>query len=204
MTEIDALPADFQECVRFHGHSCPGLAIGYAAAKVGSRVLKFYRSQDEEVVAIVENDSCAVDGVQVLLGCTFGKGNLVFRDWGKQVFTFFSRKQGRGVRVAFRGLNDCDDQRRRELRQKIEAGNATSEETSEWYELRRKMTRDLVTGDPTAFFDVKEVTEEIPAKASIVQTAPCGRCAEPTMTSRLVEKDGQLICRGCAAGQLGP
>lgn len=204
MTNIDALPADFQECVRFHGHSCPGLAIGYAAAKLGVQALKVDRSEDEEVVAIVENNSCAVDGVQVLFGCTFGKGNLIFRDWGKQVFTFLSRKDGRGVRVAFRGLREGDEARRHELRRKIEAGSATPSETSEWHELRRKMTLDLVTGDPSAFFDVDEVTMEIPAEATIVSTAPCGQCGEPTMTSRLVEKEGQMVCQGCAGGHAEP
>ena len=80
----DDLPEDFRACVRFHGHICPGLAIGYAAVKAGSRVLGLSTAEDEEIVAFVENDSCAVDAVQVLLGCTFGKGNLIFRDWGKQ------------------------------------------------------------------------------------------------------------------------
>jgi len=204
MLDIDKLPSDFQECVRFHGHSCPGLAIGYAAAKIGTQALRVERSADEEVVAIVENDSCAVDGVQVLLGCTFGKGNLVFRDWGKQVFTFLSRKDGRGVRVAFRGVKDCDDERRRALKQKIEAGTATPEELSEWHELRGKMTLDLVTGDPVAYFDVREVTVKIPPEATIVPTVPCGQCGEAAMTSRMVEKDGKLFCRGCAEGQVGP
>ncbi len=64
------------------------------------------RAEDEELVAIVENDACGVDAVQYVAGCTFGKGNLVFRDWGKPVYTFFSRRTGRGVRVLahLRGL----------------------------------------------------------------------------------------------------
>ena len=104
MKESGEFPEDFQDCVRFHGHLCPGLAIGYAAVKAGIGVLEVSRSEDEEIVAIVENDSCAVDAVQVLLGCTFGKGNLVFRDWGKQVFTFFERRTGRAVRVSLKGI----------------------------------------------------------------------------------------------------
>ncbi len=60
-------------------------------------------SQDEEIVAVVENDSCAVDAVQVLTGCTFGKGNLLFKDHGKQVYTFINRNTNDAVRVS---LND--------------------------------------------------------------------------------------------------
>ena len=37
---------------------------------------------DEEIVAIVENDACGVDALQCVTGCTFGKGNLIFRDYG--------------------------------------------------------------------------------------------------------------------------
>ena len=68
------LPNDFQECVHFHGHLCPGLAIGYGAVKAAQQALGLAAAEDEEVVAVVENDSCAVDAIQVLLGCTFGKG----------------------------------------------------------------------------------------------------------------------------------
>jgi formylmethanofuran dehydrogenase subunit E len=124
-------PKDFQECVQFHGHLCPGLAIGYAAVKAGAEKLELKPSLDEEVVAVVENDSCAVDAVQVLLGCTFGKGNLIFRDWGKQVFTFFNRDSGKAVRVSFTGPIPGQEQRH-ELRQKIDAGIATDEDKQAW------------------------------------------------------------------------
>ena len=80
-------PEDFEAIVRFHGHVCPGVALGYRAAKIAAALLQADRSEDEELVAIVETDACGVDAFQVLLGCTLGKGNLLFRDYGKQVFT---------------------------------------------------------------------------------------------------------------------
>lgn len=91
----------FEDVIKFHGHSCPGLAMGYVVAKAALEELGIKdRSQDEEIVCIVENDSCAVDAIQVMVGCTFGKGNLIFRDYGKQVYTFFNRKTGRAVRIS--------------------------------------------------------------------------------------------------------
>ena len=86
---------DWTRCVAFHGHECPGLAIGFMAAKAGLAWIESTRAEDEEVVTIVENDACGVDAVQVLTGCTFGKGNLIHKDYGKQVFTFFNRDTGR-------------------------------------------------------------------------------------------------------------
>ena len=58
------------------------------------------RAQDEELVAIVECDNCAVDAIQELTGCTFGKGNLIYRDLGKTAFTFIRRSDGKAIRVA--------------------------------------------------------------------------------------------------------
>ena len=91
---------EFKKCLDFHGHLCPGLSIGYRAAKVGLEWLAENRSADEELVAIVENDACGCDAIQVMTGCTFGKGNFIFKDHGKQVFTFFGRKSGKTLRKA--------------------------------------------------------------------------------------------------------
>ena len=59
--------------------------------------------KDEELVCIAENNSCSVDAVQSLLGCTTGKGNLILVDNGKQAFTFYSRDQNRAMRIYFQG-----------------------------------------------------------------------------------------------------
>jgi hypothetical protein len=55
-------------------------------------------STDEEVVAVVETDMCAVDAIQSLTECTFGKGNLLHHDYGKNAYTFFRRSDGRAIR----------------------------------------------------------------------------------------------------------
>src|SRR3990172_5095832 len=86
------------DVVEFHGHICPGLVLGYRVSMLALKELG-ERAIDEELVAIVENNSCAVDAVQVMTGCTFGKGNLIFRDYGKQVYTFIKRPSGRSVRI---------------------------------------------------------------------------------------------------------
>jgi formylmethanofuran dehydrogenase subunit E len=76
-TERPSDPA-FDAVVAFHGHLCLDIAMGYRVAKAAMRELSCERPRDEELVAIVENDSCSVDAVQAVTGCTFGKGNLVY------------------------------------------------------------------------------------------------------------------------------
>jgi formylmethanofuran dehydrogenase subunit E len=93
---------EFPEVERFHGHSCFGLAVGFRVAQIAMRWLKAERARDEEIVAIVENKSCAVDAIQFITGCTLGKGNLFVKDYGKHVYTFARRPSGKGVRIALK------------------------------------------------------------------------------------------------------
>jgi formylmethanofuran dehydrogenase subunit E len=199
MNPFDDLPDDFREAVRFHGHLCPGLAIGYVAAKVAAQVLGIGASEDEEIVTLVENNSCAVDAIQVLLGCTFGKGNLIFKDWGKQVFTFMDRRTNRAVRVSFTGPMPERDERRA-LKARLDSGNATDAERAKWEELRQSAIRQILSADPHDFFLIQEVSAEQPPRAEVVATMPCGLCGEATVTTRMLEMDGHLVCRDCAAG----
>ena len=78
---------EFRKCVDFHGHICPGVAIGFQAARILMERLGVHRAPDEELVATVETDACGADAIQVMTGCTFGKGNFVFKDYGKHAFS---------------------------------------------------------------------------------------------------------------------
>lgn len=85
----------WQRAVAFHGHECPGLAIGFKAVEGVIAEFGLDASQlpaiDEELVCITENDACCVDAIQSLLGCTFGKANLIPRLRGKMAFSFYVR-----------------------------------------------------------------------------------------------------------------
>ncbi|HPL30407.1 MAG TPA: FmdE family protein [Anaerolineae bacterium] len=167
--------------IAFHGHFCPGLLIGYRAALIGLRELGVQRAQDEELIAIAETDACGVDAVQVLTGCTLGKGNLLFRDWGKQVFTFGRRSDGRMVRVALRYRATW----REEDDQLPEAE-------------RRQRARDRMQsmGDEE-LYDVRWVDAPLPGPARIFKTVQCGQCGEGVMEARARLRDGQPVCPEC-------
>ena len=99
----------FAEVVRFHGHLCPGVTLGYCASKIALRELYVGRDVDEHLVAIVENDACGVDAIQAVTGCTLGKGNLIFRDYGKHVYTFINRATKDAVRISLKERKSDDD-----------------------------------------------------------------------------------------------
>ncbi len=130
----------FSQTVKFHGHICPGLAIGYYASHVAMCWLAEERSPDDEVYAIIESTGCGADAVQAITGCTIGKGNLVVNDNGKQVYIFGIRGSQKAIRIALRPEFTIDqlDPGLQELREKVSASHATVEEVDE---LRRRIER---------------------------------------------------------------
>jgi formylmethanofuran dehydrogenase subunit E len=193
---------EFEEAARFHGHVCPGLAIGYRVAATAMDLLNVERPSDEELVAVVENDTCAVDAVQVVTGCTFGKGNLVFKDYGKGGFSFFARRKNKAFRITYRGfptLPGADGARMEELKARIRVENsATGEERREFASLRQKLIDRILTVKADELLKWQELTEEPPAPARIHQSIVCERCGEQTMDTRIRRVDGRSLCIPCA------
>jgi formylmethanofuran dehydrogenase subunit E len=188
---------EFQRCAQFHGHVCPGLSVGFRAAKVAMERLKETRAEDEEIVAIVETDACSADAVQVLTGCTFGKGNFIYKDYGKMALTLLSRKTGDGVRVAMRQGPATPNKDHFELLQKVMRGDASQEEKERFQALHSQRSRDILEMPTDRLFSVEKVKVELPVKARIEPSEPCDRCGEPTMRSKLLDKEGQRVCRRC-------
>jgi len=183
MTDYGDYPG-LEELIAFHGHMCPGLALGYRAVAAALEQLGVVRSADEELIAIVENDSCSVDAAQFLAGTTFGKGNLFFRDWGKQVFTLARRDSSEAVRVALRaGAMEAP------------AAAAAGDETA-----ARQLKIDHILNAPAAeLFDIRKTAAELPPRAVIRRSLVCEGCGEPVMETRTVDLDGKRLCLGCAA-----
>jgi formylmethanofuran dehydrogenase subunit E len=185
---------DLREAIQFHGHLCPGLALGYRVAKAALRELKADRPQDEELVAIVENDSCAVDAVQFITGCTFGKGNLIFRDYGKHVYTLFNRRTKQGVRISedYRGFED--DQRYPELKKRQEAGEDVSREMQVF---KMEKASAILKADEKEILTITPMSSPPPDEAKIRSSLRCAMCGEKFMGSRSREKSGKVVCIPC-------
>jgi formylmethanofuran dehydrogenase subunit E len=177
------IPSDLKACIAFHGHLCPGLAIGYAVAKLALEKLRHKRASDEELVCITMTDSCAVDAIQFMTGCTLGKGNLIFQDFGKMVFVFIRRtKRGttNGVRLS---LN------RQVMKKRLSAEARKDKKVAALVLLK-------VSGEK--LFNVQRVQNyRLPERARIFPSKPCASCGEPTMEPRLRVEEGELVCPEC-------
>ena len=185
---------ELRETIQFHGHLCAGLALGYRVAKAALRELKADRPRDEELVAVVENDSCAVDAVQFITGCTFGKGNLIFRDYGKHVYTFINRRTGQGVRISedYRGFEN--DQRFPGPKKREAAGEDVSREMQLF---KMEKTSAILKADEKELFTITQVSSPPPEEAKIRSSLRCAMCGEKFMESRSREKNGKVVCIPC-------
>jgi len=190
--------ASWEEVTRFHGHSCMGVAIGYRVAEAALKELQSGRDVDEEMVAIVENDNCSVDAVQYVTGCTMGKGNLIFHDHGKPVYTFIRRSDQKAVRIVARGPDENRYPELADLRQKVFSGQATEEERERFSKLSSEALQRYLEEPLEEVVDIREVSLEIPEKARIFNSVICAECGEKVMEPRARVKNGRAVCIPCA------
>ena len=161
----------WQDCVAFHGHECGGLTIGYKASLYAITLLDLEFSDDEQVVCISENDACGIDAIQVLLGCSAGKGNLLFHLRGKSAYSFYERASGKSVRLVLK-------QKPREM---------TRDETFAYYH----------ACSAEEMFEVKETTITLPEPARLFSSYVCDCCGELTGSNWIRLVGDQKLCLDC-------
>ncbi|MHB1296466.1 MAG: TrmO family methyltransferase domain-containing protein [Anaerolineae bacterium] len=191
-------PKMLDQVVAFHGHLCPGLTLGVRVAEAALRELGA-RSDDEELVAVVETDSCGVDAIQVLVGCTFGKGNLIHLDHGQNAYTFARRSDGRAVRIVVREQPhrhmDPEDEA---LTERVRSGEATPAERRAYQELFRQRALAVLQTEEDDLLDIEALADyQPPAKAQVVPSMICEGCGRQTMSTRIGVSGGRSLCPAC-------
>jgi formylmethanofuran dehydrogenase subunit E len=161
----------WEKSVAFHGHECPGLAIGVKACEGAMEKMELGRSEDEEIVCITENDACGVDAIQVIFSCTIGKGNLIYRNTGKQAFSFFDRKTGKKLRLYLKATNN---------------------------DLEREEFMEYLLNSPLEeIFEFSQPSYQIPEKAKIFATVECSKCGESASEHSMRLEGGKPVCADC-------
>ncbi len=162
---------NWERCVEFHGHECPGLAMGFKACEAAVERLGISFSKDEELVCVTENDACGVDAIQVITGCTFGKGNLIYRGTGKMAFSFFNRTNDQSLRIIVRPLTGEMDRQQRQA-----------------YILNTAIDEVFIFSRPTF---------ELPEKARLFSTIICENCGEGAPEHKIRLNNGKKVCLDC-------
>jgi formylmethanofuran dehydrogenase subunit E len=152
----------------------------------------------EEVVAIVETNSCFSDGVQIVTGCTFGNNALIYRDYGKTAFTL-AKRSGEGLRIAVKPdyLEEQAPEAAALFRKVVVERKGTEEDQARvrelWVDISFRM---LDVPDDDVFF-INRVKVEVPSYARIFDSVKCSVCGENIMEPRARIREGKPVCLSC-------
>lgn len=161
----------WRKAVEFHGHECPGLAIGFKAVQALAEHFPAGAAQDEELVCVTENDTCAVDAVQSLLRCTIGKGNLIYNSLGKMAFNFYFRENNEALRIYFKHEN---------------------------HGLGREEYKEYLLNAPSdELFEFGKPTIPLPENARHFDSVVCEDCGEKVREDKIRLCKGRKLCLGC-------
>ena len=160
-----------KKTIAFHGHNCPGLTIGLRVSELAMEKLDVKNAKN--LVCVAETDMCGVDAIQFLTGCSFGKGNLIHKDYGKSAFTFYDRDTQKGFRAVFKD-DFARDENDRDNRIKL-----------------------ILQADLKDLFLSEDIDTPPVKPARILKSIQCDACGEMTMESRIRLFDGKNFCIPC-------
>ncbi|PUU89946.1 tRNA (N6-threonylcarbamoyladenosine(37)-N6)-methyltransferase TrmO [Halanaerobium sp.] len=186
-----------------HGHYCPYLALGVLAAADALKRLGADNDGMEDLLAVVETNSCFSDGIQYTAGTTFGNNSLIYRDFGKTAVTFVKRGDSTdNLRYYLKDSNFIEREypKAAELFKKVIADrNGSQAEEKKMKEVWQEIAFEIIEADIDKFFKIEENLKiELPDYAPIFADAECSKCGEKLMAAKAVQKDDKVLCRECA------
>ena len=187
-----------------HGHYCPGLAMGVIGAVYSVNKLKRFSDGMEDILAVIEINSCFTDGIQYVTGCTLGNNSLIFRDFGKTAFSLV-KKDGTGFRLAsnpsFRDtLNIRSPEFTRYYNLVVAEKNRDEVLLSEFKKVAKEACFSMVQWDIEDIFRIEEVKLKLPDYAPVRKSVFCVKCGEEVMKGKEIIKDDKVSCKGCMSG----
>jgi formylmethanofuran dehydrogenase subunit E len=186
---------------KFHGHKCPAMPNGLRVAETAMKVLGVERTGDSFLHAIVEIGenhcaTCFADGVQVMTGCTFGKGNIERSHKGKWGLTLIDKRTGRAVRVVPKAevmMQTKNTSFFKDYRMKGVPPTQVPEEVVE------PLINKVMNAPREMIMDVSEVFEyKWKEKPHTFNSIVCESCGEMVVAEYTKNVNGKKLCKDCA------
>ena len=174
-----------------HGHKCPAMPLGLRAGAAAMNKLGVERSGDKTLLALVElgDDHCAHcygDGIQMITGCTFGKGNIRKLGYGKFGLTLVDKTTGRAVRVIPKAEAQLQTKQTPFFQEYRMKGVPPSQVPDQ---VVGPLIEKVLSTPEKELFTVSEVFDyEIPPKSESFDSFVCDRCGE-----LVVEPYGRVV-----------
>ena len=183
MIELEKL---LRTCATFHKHLCPRQVLGVRMGLLGGKWLGLQVPQEgKRLLALVETDGCAVDGIAAASGCRVGRRTLRVIDFGKVAVTFVDTHTRQAVRIA---PHAAARERAWAYAPEVE----TRWQAQLWGYQRMPDDELLLAREVSLLFSL----EELLSKAGY--RVRCQVCGEEIINEREVLQNGLTLCRACA------
>lgn len=193
---------EFKDAVAFHQHLCLDIAIGYRAAKTLVKEMGDEIKNMKEVVALVGNETCALDAIQEITGCTFGKRNLILAHTGKAVYILQNTSTGNAVRVYCKYWDTFDHSQLRELRKATKRSDASDEDKEKLKKKTEEIIDTIMAAPDSELFSISRVTLPPPPKSGKYLAEACDQCGEHVNVALLTNEDEKRMCQECATSKV--
>jgi len=187
---------------KFHGHKCPAMPLGLRVGAAAMNKLGVDRAKDGQLVAFVDlgEDHCATcfaDGLQVIMGTTFGKGNIKKTLKGKWAITLIDKATGKAVRVTPKAEAMLANKQTPFFKDYREKGIPASKVPPEVVD---PLVTKVMNAPQEMLLNISEVfnynLQEAPHSFN---SFVCDECGEMTVEGYGRIKDGKHVCIDCAA-----
>jgi formylmethanofuran dehydrogenase subunit E len=190
---------DIKSAVSFHGHLCP---MYYLGLRMGGNALKRLnrgRERGIKLQVVVEFANCFGDGIQFVVGATYGKNNLHLDDKGKFAASFYDVSSKKSLRLIMR--EDV-------LKKVLVYGRAgkdvkslphsdREEEAARLMEAGKEMVEWLKTLSDEELFSVSAPPGFKPVEGASLEYVKCKLCRELTLKEYSRMKAGAVHCLSC-------
>ena len=186
---------------QFHGHKCPAMPNELRVGAAALNKLGVDRTGDSNIHAILELGdnhcaTCFADGIQVITGCTFGKGNITKTHKGKWGLTLVDKATNRAVRVSPRAEAMMANKKTEFFSKYRMLGVAPTKVPDEVVEPLVNM---VMNAPEDKIMTVSEVfTYEWPKETHSFDGFVCEECGEMVVEQYGRVKGGKMVCIDCA------
>jgi formylmethanofuran dehydrogenase subunit E len=187
---------------KFHGHKCPAMPLGLRAGAAAMNKLGVDRAKDGQILAFVDlgEDHCATcyaDGLQVIMGTTFGKGNIKKTQKGKWAVTLVDKATGKAVRVTPKAEAMLANKQTPFFKDFREKGIPASKVPPEVVD---PLVTKVMGAPQETLLNISEVFHyDLHEAPHSFNSFVCEECGEMTVEGYGRIKDGKHVCIDCAA-----
>jgi formylmethanofuran dehydrogenase subunit E len=186
---------------KFHGHKCPAMPMGLRVGAAAMNKLGVDRAKDGQILAFVDlgEDHCATcyaDGLQVIMGTTFGKGNIKKTHKGKWAVTVVDKATGKAVRVTPKAeamLANKQTDFFKEYREKDIPASKVPDEVVE------PLVQKVMGAPDEMLMNISEVFDyQLQEAPHSFNSFVCEECGEMTVEEYGRVKGYKKVCQDCA------